>query len=69
MEEWWDILWEDVGCVGATARFMAPRCEQPRRRSGWAPQAWLNGAVKMILHIIQLLVGRTLYITGYGNHI
>jgi hypothetical protein len=22
----WDIVWEDVGCVGATTSFIAPRC-------------------------------------------
>ncbi len=26
VEEQWDIMWEDVGCVGVTARFITPRC-------------------------------------------
>jgi hypothetical protein len=25
-EEWWNIVWEDVGCAGATAHFIAPWC-------------------------------------------
>jgi hypothetical protein len=32
-EEWRDIVWEDVGCVGATACFMAPRCQTPRGKA------------------------------------
>jgi hypothetical protein len=22
----WEMVWEDVGCAGATANFIAPRC-------------------------------------------
>jgi hypothetical protein len=35
MEEWWDIVWEDVGCAGATTRFISPRCNnQGAKRLG-----------------------------------
>jgi hypothetical protein len=26
VERWWVIMWVDVGCVGATTSFIAPRC-------------------------------------------
>jgi hypothetical protein len=43
--------------------------QQPRRRSGWAPQALEKGAVKMILRVTRLLVRSSLYIEEYDNYI
>jgi hypothetical protein len=66
---WLEIMQENVGCAGATARFIATWYSN---QGGKAARLWRHGkkgTVKMSLCIMQLLVRQAFYIMGYDNRI